>query len=148
MSEDSTPTPLEWVNSLQAHLVLAEQHGRTSVQVNVSDFEVLTDVEMRLLTLEAEVERLQDALREEQGESLRQAEIARDALAEVERLQVRERELEALVRELADDLYHRVTNEYEDTLDQPVMRRRYERDMVVVARALAAVSAETEDDDE
>ena len=59
MSEDSTPTPIEWVNSLQAHLVLAEQHGRTSVQVNVSDFEVLTDVEVRLLTLESEVARLQ-----------------------------------------------------------------------------------------
>ena len=64
MSEDSTPTPLEWVNSLQAHLALAEQHGRTSVQVNVSDFEVLTDVEMRLLTLEAEVARLQARERE------------------------------------------------------------------------------------
>ena len=60
----SERTPIEWVNSLQAHLVLAEQHGRTSVQVNVSDFEILTDVEMQLLTLEAEVERLQARERE------------------------------------------------------------------------------------
>ena len=48
----------------------------------------------------AEVERLRAALREEQGESLAQAEIARDALAEVARLKAREQELEALLRTL------------------------------------------------
>ena len=104
MSDDSAPTPIEWVNSLQAHLALAEQHGRTSVQVNVSDFEVLTDVEMRLLTLEAEVERLQ----------------------------ARERELEAALREVVEHA--------EDMNSYDAGR--------VARAALAAVSAETEDDDE
>jgi hypothetical protein len=43
-------------------------------------------VAARINDLEAEVGRLTKALQEEQVESLRQAEIARDALAEVERL--------------------------------------------------------------
>ena len=71
-----------------------------------------------------------------------------DHVSEVERLQARERELEALVREFADDVSQWVTKEYDGTLHHPGMKRRYERDMDVVTRALAAVSAETEEDDE
>ena len=67
-----------------------------------------------------------------------------DHAAEVERLQARERQLEALVRELADDVSQWVTKEYDGTLHHPGMKRRYERDMDVVARALATVSAEKE----
>ena len=47
---------------------------------------VALEAETDIVWLRAEVKRLTEALREEQGESLRQAEIARDALTETERL--------------------------------------------------------------
>ena len=109
-----------------------------------------------------EVERMREALQEEQAESLRQAEIARDALAEVERLQAnlngcnggrellhreverlqaRVRELEAPARALVNHLW---------TAPEPVTSGDLIRLLrtlgdVLDQKPLAAVSAEKEE---
>ena len=104
-----------------------------------------------------EVERMREALQEEQAESLRQAEIARDALAEVERLQAnlngcnggrellhREVErLQARVRELEAAVREYLQAEGSSG-DLGIRDDRY----VVRQRLLTAVSAEKEDDSE
>ena len=56
---------------------------------DVAEGNVGTGFPDRIRELEAKVERLTAALAEEQAESLRQAEIARDALADAERLTAR-----------------------------------------------------------
>ena len=79
---------------LRARAAIIERYGQAQ---EAQWLRACTD---RIEVLEAEVERLQTALAEEQAESLQQAEIARDALAEVERL----RALHALADAYIDHL--------------------------------------------
>ena len=126
MSDDSTPTPVGWVNSLQARLVLAEQDGRTSVQVNVEDFEILTDVEMQLLTLDAALEEMR---------AVRRA-LVRDNRDKTTII----RELKAALGEIRDITYYKALSDKTDAF-------RLAHHINQTARtALAAVSAEKEDE--
>ena len=125
MSDDSTPTPIGWVNSLQARLVLAEQDGRTSVQVNVEDFEILTDVEMQLLTLDAALEEMR---------AVRRA-LVRDNRDKTTII----RELEAALREIASVNNFEINGLWEE---EPALN--YVEMFDIARAALAAVSAEKE----
>ena len=90
----------------------------------------------------AEVQRLRDALERlesdnESSEGLldMQSEIIEEQRVEVERLQARERELETALREIRDQ-------EWTENVLDPQWAAR------IATATLAAVSAETEDDDE
>jgi hypothetical protein len=80
------------------------------------------------------VERLRDLVGEPADADLRE-----EAADEIERLRTERDELLALVKDLADDLASEVEGHYQGIKDHPAMAPKYERDMVNVIRARAAI---------